>query len=647
MMVTNRKQNSVMKRHGVICMGLVLLTLIVFEQVRHYGFVDYDDGAYIVKNEAVQKGLSAETVAWAFSKESIKPTANWHPLTWLSHLADISMFGSKPGAMHVENVVIHVTNVLLLFAVLVSATGNRWRSAFVAAVFSVHPLHVESVAWISERKDVLSTMFILVSVWSYVRWTKQRAIRWYLTSLLAFVLSLLAKQTYVTLPFLLLLLDVWPLARDGARQTDATVPSDRIPWQKLVTEKAVYFLITTTFCTVAFIGQRDGGAMGELEQYTVTERVYNAIIVYALYIKQTVWPLRLAVYYPYPREILFTDALASGLLLLAITCCAVLKRRTYPWIFTGWFWYLGTLVPVIGIVQIGSQRMADRYTYFPMIGLLIAGVWFVSEKLAAHPGRKTVLVRSAFVPVVALALMARIQTSYWKDTMTLFSHAAEAAESCLALTNIAHEYKEKGDFKKANLLTLRALALEPASMSARNMLGLLAMAENRWDAAEMYFRQTIHLHPRAPGPHYNLGLVLVELGRSDDAIEAYHQALRLEPDRRDIRTNLGVAYLTLGDNNKAMEQFEIVLDSSPGSPEANYNYAIALRNIGETERAVRHFQSVTISTPDMWYSHIHLAEIYLQKQQHGDALRHARTAVELSHGSPETTKLLRVIQEEH
>ncbi len=489
-------------------------------------------------------------------------------------------------------------------------------------------------------------MFVLISIGSYIRWTGKKHLRWHVLSQLAFVLSLLAKQTYVTLPFLLLLIDYWPLGRGALRSADSPDSSETMPWRNLVFEKVVYFLVAICFCCVAFFSQREGGAIGESEHFPIVERIYNAIIVYTIYIRQTLWPLNLAVHYSYPGEILFTDAVGPLLLLIVISFVAIRKRTRHPWVFMGWCWYLGTLVPVIGLVQIGSQRMADRYTYFPMVGLLIACVWFVAEKVATKPRQKTALLTSAYAVVVVLAALARVQASYWKDTMTLFTHAAEVAESSLALTSIAHEYKENGDLAKANILALRALNLDPASMSARTMLGTVALAENRPKDAEVYFRQTIRFHPRAPGAHYNLGLALVRQSRAAEAIESYHQALRLRPAKRDVRTNLGVAYITLGENDKAIEQFEMVLEASPDFAEANYNYAIALRNIGQTDRAIFHFESVIASRPELWYSHIHLAEIHIRKQRRGDALRHARIAVELSGGSEQTIELLRQIQAE-
>lgn len=636
----------VTRRHAVLCSGLVVLTLFVFAQVRNFDFVSFDDGAYITENKVVLQGLSVKTAVWAFSKDSTQPTANWHPLTWLSHLVDVSLFGLRPGPMHLVNLCLHAGNVLLLYLVMITATGCRLRSFFVAGLFAIHPLHVESVAWISERKDVLSTMFILVAIWSYLRWTDGRHVRWQLLSLTAFILSLLAKQMYVTLPFLLLVIDYWPLQRSGALLPANSSEANPSGWRRLCLEKWPWLLTTIVFCGVALFGQTEGKAVGALADYPFEQRIYNALIVYALYLKQTVWPFGLAVYYDYPIEDLFWPALPALLLLLLISAIAIRFRNRQPWLLTGWLWYVGTLVPVIGLVQIGSQRMADRYMYFPLIGLALAGVWYVAEKAAGRPAGIITLQRIGLAALIGLAVIARNQTSHWVDTMELFQHAVDVAESSLARTKLAFEHSQNGDREKAYISALRALDLDPTSKGARSLLGTMHLDDGQPEDAERCFRQTLLLHPDFAEAHYNLGLALVRQGRWQDGIKAYQQALELSPDRIDVRTNLGVAYSLLEEDQKAAEQFELVLQASPEFPQANFNYGLLLQKQGEFDLAVRHFQSVTQSTPEMWQPQFHLAEIYHQQGRRSDALRHARRAFELSSGAADTVALLKQIDAE-
>ncbi|APZ95673.1 TPR repeat-containing protein YrrB [Fuerstiella marisgermanici] len=637
-MAHNRRQGM------LICAGLVLLTIATFAPVRHFGFVDYDDGLYVSKNEVVLGGFTREGVRWAFSAESVQPTANWHPLTWLSLMADVSLFGANPSAMHVVNVAIHAGNVLLLYWMLVAATRRRYRSAFVAVIFAVHPLHVESVAWISERKDVLSTLFALLSMRCYFRWQVNRRILWQILSILAFLFSLLTKQMYVTLPFLLLLLHYWPLGRAGTtRPTNSEEQTVR--GLRLVKDLWPFFVGSIVFCGLAVIGQKEGGAVAALEDYPLGQRIYNAVIVYVLYILQTLWPTRLAVYYPYPLHIPFLTVLPCLAVLLGATVFAVRKRNADPAVLVGWLWYLGTLVPVIGIVQIGTQRMADRYMYFPMVGLTIAGTWFVADRVAAQPRFRKVVVSCAAAAALILAVLARQQVAYWKDTMTLFTRAADVAESGLALANVAHEYEQKGELDKANIYALRAIRLDPASASTRSLLGTLALAENRPKDAEDWFRQSLQIRPNSAETHYNLGLTLVRQGRPREAISSYTQALELNQDKPDVRTNLAVAYSMLEEDQAAMEQFEIVLAKFPDFPQANFNYAKLLMKTGAVDRAIPHLESVARTTPQMWQTYSSLAEIYVQKQDAQKAREYAEKALQLSNGAPEILELMDIVNQ--
>eukprot|EP00913_Durusdinium_trenchii_P035302 g33032.t1 len=477
-----------------IWFGLVALTLAVYLQTWQFDFVDYDDGMYVFQNPHVLGGLSGENVAWAFTTTA---TGNWAPLTWLSLMFDAEWFGKTAGGFHFTNVVLHVANTLLLFAVLRRMTGAVGNSAVVAALFAVHPLHVESVAWVSERKDVLSTLFGLAALYGYVRFVENRSTRWLAASIAGFVFSLMAKQMLVTLPFLLLVLDYWPLRRMSGEQS----------WRRfgmLVKEKSAYFAITLIFCVVAYWAQAVGGNVHSFDQFPFVTRLENAVVSYALYMRKTVWPNDLAVFYPHPGDAIApVDVGIGAAVLLVTTILAYAQRQRRPYLLAGWLWFLGTLVPVIGLVQIGGQQLADRYSYIPIVGLLIAVTWGIASLSQAQraPAWQKLLATGA---ILGYAAAGWVQAGYWQNGVTLFQQTLAATGD----DNFVAHY---------------------------NLGNMLRDERRRREAAEHY-RRAMQLRPDDPRPAHNLGVVLEQLGRADDAVAAYRLALKADSKSAGNRT---------------------------------------------------------------------------------------------------------------
>ncbi|MEQ9409972.1 MAG: tetratricopeptide repeat protein [Fuerstiella sp.] len=650
-----------MKSHRLWIAGLLtVLTFLVFSPVLRFGFVNFDDGAYVTENPRVLAGLSWQNVIWAFSFDSCEPTSNWHPLTWLSLMADVTIFGAQAGPMHAVNLVLHLINVVLLFLVLEKMTGATEASAFVAAVFGVHPLHVESVAWISERKDVLSTLFILLTIRCHLLHVQTGRFVWNAAALVLFLLSLMSKQMYVTLPFLLLLFDYWPLRRLSAAPNgdhvksvrsvivafrsakerpfaerkatsqsviDRTFLKSATVWP-LVREKIPLLLTAVLFSVVAFAGQRSGGAVGSLEDYSILQRVLNACVSYAAYLSQTVWPLNLAVFYPYPDQLPWGRAALSLVLLGGITLAVIRLRDRHPELPVGWFWYLGTLVPVIGLVQIGRQSMADRYMYFPMTGLLVAVTWLAVGITRDQPGRRRVLQICGISVVLLLAVAGRIQTTYWKDSLTLFTRAAAAAESSLAYTKLGYERAQQREFDAATTLLHRALRLDPDYTAAHSSLGNTYLAEGNAELALQHFHRVIELQPDHAEAHYNLGIIYARLGQVSTAVLHYEAALKASPKDASIHSNLGIAFLMLGRKPEALNHLERALELQPDLPEAHFTLGSVLAAEGREAEAIGHLKQGLQSRPDAAEAHERLGQLYLSQGETALGEHHLQQAAE-------------------
>ena len=506
-----------------IYFALAFSTLLVFWQVRNFDFVSYDDDAYVTENQHVISGLTFDNIIWAFTADV---SNHWHPLTWLSLMLDCQLFGPSPGGMHLVNLLLHIVNTLLLFAVLKKMTGTLWPSAFVAALFALHPMHVESVAWIAERKDVLSTLFWLLAMLAYAQYVKKPDAARYLLVLLIFALGLMAKPMLVTLPFVLLLLDYWPLERIKHFDPQDTLRRRQVIY-RLVLEKVPFFAISIISSVITFLVMRSGGGVAIV---SLNKRIANVFLSYARYIGEMLWPSNLVVLYPFDvGSISFWQVAMCVLLLLVISIFVIRFGRNQKYLPMGWFWFVGTLVPVIGIVRVGLQGYADRYTYIPYIGLFLMLAWglpqLLSKWISASPQRKIILGISMVIVLTTLGICAHRQTIYWKNSITLFSHAIEVTQN--------------------NYL-------------AYNNLGVAYDALGRGTEAIDAYRQAIRLKPNYIRACNNLGVAYGNLDRSVEAIEAFKQAIEFKPDLAEAHYNLGVAYLAIGDKNSAMAEYNIL-----------------------------------------------------------------------------------------
>ncbi|HWR97009.1 MAG TPA: tetratricopeptide repeat protein [Candidatus Methanoperedens sp.] len=493
-----------MNRTLAVLLALAALVLIAFSPVLRNEFVGIDDGTYILENPHVARGLTVPGAVWAFTNRGY--AMNWHPLTWLSHMLDVSLFGLAPRGHHAVNLLLHLLNALLLFLVLGRWTGAFWRSALVAALFAVHPLHVESVAWASERKDVLSALFFLLTLGAYRGYVGRPGGLRYLAVAGCLTLGLLSKQMLVTLPFLLLVLDVWPLGRlRGPLRARSLAP--------VVLEKLPLAALSAIFSLVVYLIQTEGGAHASLPGLTLPVRAANALMSYAAYLAKTVWPHELIVFYPHPRALpgLGPALLAAGAL-LGLSLAAALGLRRRPWLAAGWLWYLGTLVPVIGLVQVGRQALADRYTYVPLVGVFIAASWGLA---AAVRGRRQRLIAGVAAGAILLALTAasREQVRLWRDGKTLFGHA---------------------------------VAVDPRSSLAHHNLANVLLKEGHTQEAIEHYRQVTRLLPEYAEAYVGLGVASGVLGLLEEEASWYRQALAVDPRNYKALVNLGAAYRDLG-----------------------------------------------------------------------------------------------------
>ena len=492
-----------------ICLFLFAAVLVIYRPVGGYEFISLDDPLYVVENDQVKRGLTFDGIRWAFTTMH---AANWHPITWLSHMLDVQMYGMNAGAHHFTNVLFHMLNSMLLFLLLRRMTGALWRSAMVAALFAVHPLHVESVAWISERKDVLSAFFGFLALLAYVEYVKRPGWIRYGASLLLLALGLMSKPMVVTLPFLMMVLDYWPLNRYAEEVSLRRFAA-------LVKEKLPFFALSAASCLVTVIAQKQGGAMDMLASYSFGVRLFNALVAYVAYLGKMFWPMNLAVLYPHPGMRPLWQVIGAVVVIGGISTAAFLWARRRPWLGVGWLWYLGTLVPVIGLVQVGLQSMADRYAYISLIGIYIVLVWGVHDLL--HLWRKPRLALASIAVLAVSMVIASHQVRYWENSNTVFSRA---------LQNTSGNYL------------------------AHNNLALALASQGEKDAAIDHLRKSIQIAPQFPPAHNNLGAILAEQSKLDEAILHFQNALELEPAYRAAEKNLRTALSKKNDNAKSIQK---------------------------------------------------------------------------------------------
>ncbi len=513
-----------------IYIALALASIIAFEPVRGFEFVNYDDDDYVTENRRVREGMVHDSVVWAFTKSH---ASNWHPLTWMSHMLDCGLFGLKAGLHHMTSLIFHIANTLLLFWVFKKMTGAIWPSAFVAAAFALHPLHVESVAWISERKDVPSMLFWLLTINAYVEYVKLPDRRNYLMILLFFALGLMAKPMVVTLPFVLLLLDYWPLQRF----------KNTVELNGFVREKIPMFALASASCAVTFLAQQSSGVMEFGKGIALNWRVANAFVAYISYIIKMIYPVQLAVLYPHPENTLpMWQVIISLIILIGISAVVIFTARKRKYLAVGWFWYLGTLVPVIGLVQVGPQAVADRYTYIPLIGIFIIIAYGAVELFAKWRYRKLLLSITAAVLLVAMMICTRMQLRHWQNSSTLFKRALEVTQrNPIIHNNMGVLLISQNNLDEAADHLQQALEAEPDYVNAHYNLGNVFLLQEKLDDAITHYRQAIKIHPNDADAHNNLGSALQLQGKLDDAISHYLQALKIRPNDDRVKNNLNAA----------------------------------------------------------------------------------------------------------
>lgn len=594
---------------------LVALALLPYLQTLRHDFVNYDDNLYVSENPHVQQGLTIDSIAWAFTNAK---GGNWHPLTWLSHMADVSVWGSKPGGHHFTNVILHAANTVLLFLVFAQMTGGIWRSALVAALFAVHPLHVESVAWVAERKDVLSTFFGLLALCAYSRYARAPSIKRYLLVVGLFVLGLMAKPMLVSFPFILLLLDIWPLRRWKLWQVEdqeEVSPESKLT-NRVLLEKIPLFIVAAIFSVITVVSQGAAKNISNSDALPFFNRLSNAIVGYVLYLEKLFLPTNLAVFYPHPGHWRLTVIGTSALLLLVITAVTILYRRQFPWLLIGWLWFVVTLIPVIGLVQVGWQSIADRYTYIPSIGIFIMAAWSIPATGSAFASRASIAIVCAII--AAFSFLTWEQVSYWKNSRTLFAHAARVTYgNYIAHENLGNAFEAEKNLDGA--LELYRLSANERPKYAKtkiheNIANVLIQQQRNEDAlAEL--RYAIELDPHSSTAFNSMGSIMLIDGRISDAANYFETAVKFDSDNLAAVINYGMTLVKLGRWNEAIAQLAPVARTAPDRIMARTYFARALAGRGDFDEAIAQLQQILRMNPNFGPARNALQQIQAERGQ--------------------------------
>jgi Flp pilus assembly protein TadD len=599
---------------------LILATLAVFHQLPSHDFVNYDDDLFVYENPQVRNGFSKKGVIWAFTAFS---PDYWKPLSWLSHMLDCELFGLRPGMHHLTNLLLHVANSVLLLLVLNRMTGALWPSSFVAALFALHPLHVESIAWVAERKDVLGAFFWFLTIWAYSRYVERPRSGRYLFVLLLFALGLMAKPMVVTLPFILLLLDYWPLERMQLHST--RLKGERGMTQssafRLVWEKIPLFVLSGAITVVTIIAQRQVGALKSIEAYPFKLRIANALVSCISYIGKMVWPHKLAIFYPFPTAIPLWQSAGAGLLLITVTVLLMRVAVNRPYLVVGWLWYLVILLPVIGLVQVGGQAMADRYTYLSLIGLFIIIAWGVPSLLASWRRGKMVITLATSVLLLGFAICSVLQVRYWQNSISLFRHTDKVTSN----NDVAHNHLgmalvSQGELEEAMSHYAAALRIKPRERYVHSNLGVALARQGRLEEAIGHYTEALRVKPDFAEAHNNLGNALAKQGKLEEAIRHYSEALRIKPDFAEAHNNLGNALAMQGELEEAIRNYSEALQIKPDYTGAHNNLGNAFAMQGRIEEATSHYSEALRISPEHAKAHNNLGNM-LAMQGELEALR--------------------------
>jgi tetratricopeptide (TPR) repeat protein len=608
----------------LICIVLAGAVFVAFEKVRNNDFIYYDDDIYVTENPQVQRGLSLESIAWAFTTSH---SGYRHPLTWLSHELDCTLFGVNPAGHHLMSVGFHIANVILLFLILKAMTGAIWPSAFVAAVFGLHPLMVESVVWTAERKNVLSTFLAFLTIAAYLRYVHKPDWRRYLIVLVIFAAGLLSKPMLVTIPCVLILLDYWPLERFNSKFKILNSVIEKIP----------LFLLSVVFSIITIIDQKRWGAMERGANYSLLTRLANAFVAYMGYILKIFYPKNLAVLYPHPGDTLpLWQSISAFIAILLITVCLCwlgFKRR---YLLVGWLWFLGTLVPVIGLVQVGSQAMANRYIYLPSIGIFIIIAWGISEIILRFKYSKVIIIVGMPIILISLLIATKHEVSYWKNSITLFKHTLDITKNnYITYNNYGCALKDNGYYDLAIENFNESLRIKPDYVTAINNLGMVLRDQGKIDLAIMQWEKALEMEPSNPNVNANMGLSFAIGGQYEKAIEHFNRALERKPDLLHANYILGFVYQKMGNYSLAEKNFIQAIKVQPNDVNAINDLGTIYGIQGRLDEAIQKWNEALELNPDSMNTHLNLAFALSQKNQPTAAIEHFNAALRLDPNQPD------------
>ena len=635
------KNNLLYKRRQeiIICLVLIAATLVVYWQITNHEFINYDDGLYVTENSHVQAGLTSESIKWAFTTYH---ASNWHPLTWLSHMLDIELYGLNPMGHHWTNLQFHIANTLLLFFILQQMTGAIWKSAFVAAIFALHPLHVESVAWVAERKDVLSTFFGMLTISAYIMYVKKRNLLRYFLVFIFLSLGLMAKPMLVTLPFVLLLLDFWPLKR---LKYYSHHQSSKLFF--LIYEKIPLFIPVAISSVLTILAQKNAEALCTFEALSITTRIANAFVSYTGYIIKTIWPRNLAVFYPHQfGELSLWYVFLAALAIAVISFFSIRWFKKYPYITFGWFWYLGTLIPVIGLIQVGAQSMADRYTYIPLTGLFIIVVWGISDLLKKRHFNKIILAVFAIILISAFSTQSYFQIKHWKNSASLFEHAVKVTNhNWLAYNNLGLALMCNGKAEEAVFYFKKTLQIRPDFLKTLDNLGVALFQLRHFEEAIFYYTKALKINSENAGIHKHIAMILETQGKLEEAVQHYTKALLINPELADVHYCLANALAAQKDFEKAKYRYREAIKKDSGHSNAHYNLGCILLNQKKYKEALAHFTEVIKIKPDYKQAYNHIGIILLQFGKINEAENFFSKAVQIDPGYKEAISNLLILEQ--